>query len=83
MTLLVDGDRRGEGRVEQTVPVGFSIDETSDIGRDAGAPVSPDYAAHENRFSGEVNWVHIDLRGDDHDREISAHERFRAAMVWE
>jgi arylsulfatase len=82
-SLFVDGEKAGEGRIEQTVPVAFSIDETCDIGRDTGAPVSPDYRSHRNSFGGEVNWVHIDLRGDDHDREVSARERFKASMVWE
>jgi hypothetical protein len=65
------------------VPVGFSIEEMCEVGRDAGSPVSPGYGAHKNAFSGEVNSVHIDIMGDDHDREVSAEERFQAAMVRE
>ncbi len=81
VSLFVDGARSGEGRVERTVPIAFSVDETCDIGRETGSPVSPDYPAHKNRFSGEVNWVHIDVTGEDHDREVSAEERFKAVMV--
>lgn len=83
VSLVVDGDKVGEGRVDRTVPVGFSIDETCDVGQDFGSPVSPDYHPHQNSFSGEVNWVHIDLSGDDYDREVSPKERFQAAMVWQ
>jgi arylsulfatase len=82
-TLYVDGAKVGEGRVDRTVPIGFSIDETCDVGMEAGAPVSPDYDSIGNRFSGEVNWVHIDITGDDNDRDVSAEDRFRAAMAWQ
>ena len=34
-----------------------------------------------NAFSGEVNWVQIDLEKDDHDHLISPEERFRVAMA--
>ena len=33
----------GEGRVEATVPMLFSADETTDVGSDTGTPVSDDY----------------------------------------
>ena len=35
VTLYVDGDKVGEGRVEHTVPMAFSGDETMDLGRDS------------------------------------------------
>jgi hypothetical protein len=81
VTLYVDGKRVGSGRVEQTEPFVFSADETCDIGREAGSPVSQDYGSHGNKFSGEVNWVQIDLEKDDHDHLISPEERFRVAMA--
>jgi hypothetical protein len=34
-----------------------------------------------NEFSGEVNWVEIELEKDDHDHLISPKERFRIAMA--
>ncbi|RPH61922.1 MAG: arylsulfatase [Acidobacteria bacterium] len=81
VTLYVDGKPVGQGRVEQTVPMAFSGDETCDVGREAGSPVSPDYGPEDNAFSGEVNWVQIDLEKDDHDHMISPEERFRVAMA--
>src|SRR4029079_19449051 len=42
VTLYVDGDKVGEGRVEGTVPMIFSADETADIGS-ATAPPSSDH----------------------------------------
>ena len=34
VTLYVDGKQVGEGRVEQTVPMAFSADETCDVGKE-------------------------------------------------
>ena len=83
MALLVDGTKIGEGRVDRTAPVGFSIDEMCEVGREAGSPVSPDYVAYRNKFNGEVNWVQIDITGDDQDRLVPPEERFKAVLVRE
>jgi arylsulfatase len=81
VTLYVDGKSVGAGRVERTVPMAFSADETCDVGKETGSPVSPDYGPTGNEFSGEVNWVQIDLDKDDHDHLVSPEERFRVAMA--
>ena len=81
VSLFVDGKKDGEGRVEQTVPMLFSADETCDVGKETGSPVSPDYGPSDNEFSGKVNWVQIDLEKDDQDHLISPEERFRVAMA--
>ncbi len=81
VSLYVDGKKDGEGRVDMTVPMAFSADETCDIGREAGSPVSPDYGPQGNEWSGEVNWVQIDLEKDDHDHLITPEERLRVAMA--
>jgi arylsulfatase len=83
VALYLDDAKVGQGRVERTVPIGFSIDETCEVGREAGAPVSPDYPAYRNAFNGEVNWAHIDIRGDDYDADVSPEAYFKAAMVRE
>ena len=81
VSLFVDGKKDGEGRVDRTVPMLFSADETCDVGKETGSPVSPDYGPPDNEFSGEVNWVQIDLEKDDHDHLISPEERFQVAMA--
>jgi len=80
-SLYIDGQKSGEGRIEATVPMMFSTDETCDVGKGTGSAVSPDYDARENEFNGEVNWVQIDLEKDDHDHLISPEERFKLAMA--
>jgi arylsulfatase len=79
--LYLDGKKVGEGRVEITVPMAFSADETCDVGKGTGSAVSPDYDPKDNEFTGEVNWVQIDLEKDGHDHLISPEERFRVAMA--
>jgi arylsulfatase len=81
VALFVDGKQIGTGRVEMTQPMVFSADETCDIGEDVGSAVSPDYGPKGNQFSGEVNWVQIDLEKDDHDHLIAPEERLRVAMA--
>ena len=81
VSLFVDGNKDGEGRVDRTVPMMFSADETCDVGKETGSPVSSDYGTTSNEFSGEVNWVQIDQEKDDHDHLIAPEERLRLAMA--
>jgi arylsulfatase len=80
-TLFIDGKKAGEGRVDQTEPMVFSADETCDVGNDFGSAVTYDYPA-DRKFSGEVNWVEIDLGKDsvNLDHLISPEERLHFAM---
>jgi arylsulfatase A-like enzyme len=82
VTLYVDGQKAGEGRVDQTEPAVFSADETLDIGDEFGSPVTPDYPKSK-KFSGDVNWVEIDVDKDaeDFDHLITPEERLRIAMA--
>jgi hypothetical protein len=83
VALFVDGRASGTGRVERTVPMMFSADETTDLGEDTGTAVSDDYEPHTSSFNGRVRWVQIDLadaaRDDDH--LVSPEERLRIAMA--
>ncbi|MGK6310764.1 sulfatase-like hydrolase/transferase [Variovorax sp. DT-64] len=83
VTLYCDGKEVGNGRVEQTQPLIFSADETTDIGYESGTSVSPDYTAHGSRFNGKINWVQIDLGKDaaDADHFIDHEERVRVVMA--
>jgi arylsulfatase len=80
--LYVDGQKAGEGRVEYTEPLIFSADETCDVGNEFGSPVTYDYPVVK-KFSGEVNWVELDLGKDavNLDHLISPEERLNLAMA--
>jgi arylsulfatase len=80
-TLYVDGAKVGEGRVDATVPMIYSADETCDIGQDTGSSVSDDYTPSDSRFTGRVHWVQLDAGTDDHDHLITPEERLRVAMI--
>jgi hypothetical protein len=41
--ITVDGKQVAQGRIEHTMPVRLSLDETFDVGEDTGTPVSLDY----------------------------------------
>ena len=82
-TLYVDGAEVGDGRIDATVPMLFSADETTDIGSDSATPVSDDYGPTNSAFTGRVDWVQIDIdtAAEDQDHLISPEERFRIAMA--
>ena len=79
---LFDGDAEvGSGRVERTTAYYFSFDETLNIGLDVGTPVSEDYPPIDNRFTGEIDFVRIDVHedafegsDDDKQRHLLAHQ---------
>lgn len=62
---------------------GGPMDETADIGRDTGSPVSDDYSSEHGHFNGEIHWVQIELGedADDADHLIGPEERLRIVMA--
>ena len=82
-SLYLDGSKVGEGRIDATVPMLFSGDETLDIGSDSGTPVTDDLGPAELAFNGRVRWIEIGLGDDasDADHLITPEERLRVAMA--
>jgi Sulfatase len=80
--LYLDGDKVGEGKVDATAAMVFSADDTCDVGQEGGALVADDYPV-PNTFTGEVNWVEIDLgkAAEDADHKIDPDEMVRVAMA--
>jgi arylsulfatase len=84
VTLYIDGEAIGEGRVEGTQPMLFSADETTDVGHDTATSVTDDFTSSaDTRYPGRVRWVQIDLGDDaeDADHFITPEERLRIAMA--
>jgi arylsulfatase len=81
--LFLDGEKVGEGRVAATAALVFSADDTCDVGMEGGALVAEDYGPRDNQFSGEVNWVQIDVdeNAKDDDHFLTAEERLKLAMA--
>lgn len=59
-TLEVDGKPVAEGRIERTIPIRVTLDESLDVGEDTGTPVTTSYDV-PFRFDGKVDRVVIDL----------------------
>ncbi len=83
VTLFLDGTEVGSGRVDMTVPMVFSADETTDVGSDGGTPVSDDVDPHATELTGAVHWVQIDIdeAAEDLDHLITPEERLQVAMA--
>jgi arylsulfatase A-like enzyme len=81
--LFLDGTKVGEGRIDGTVPLVFSGDETTDLGEDTGTPVTDDFGASGRAFTGRIEWVELDIDDDaeDLDHLITPEERLRIAMA--
>ncbi len=80
-SLFIDGKPVGDGRINATVPMLYSADETCDVGSDTGTPVSEDYAGESSRFTGTVNWVELSIGDDSHDHLITPEELMRVATT--
>ncbi|HEX3357339.1 MAG TPA: arylsulfatase [Tepidisphaeraceae bacterium] len=61
-TLFVDDKQVAQGRIDRTVPVRVSADETLDIGEDSGTPITRDYQV-PFEFTGAIEKVVIKLEG--------------------
>ncbi len=79
-TIYVDGDETASGRVERTHAFVYSLDETTDVGSDTGSPVSTDYPAGNNTFTGTIHWVRLDAGGNSHDHLIDPAKLLRFAI---
>ena len=61
-TIYVNDKKVGEGRIERTQPGIFSADETADVGEDDATPVTEDYKAYDNKFTGKILKIKLDLK---------------------
>lgn len=61
ITLLANGKKIGEGRVEKTAAIKYSLYEGQDIGEDSGSPVDFTYTP-PFKFNGELHRVTVELK---------------------
>ena len=71
---------RSDRAVKHTEPIGFGA-VYSDVGRDALAPVTDEYARDDNRFTGTIKWVELEAGQDSHDHLINPQDFIRVAMA--
>jgi arylsulfatase len=61
-TIYVNDKKVAEGRIERTQPMIFSADETADVGEDDATPVTEDYKSYDNKFTGKILKVTVDVK---------------------
>lgn len=61
VTISMNGEKIGEGRIEKTNSNTFGIDESADVGTDENTPVNPAYADKE-KFTGKIKSVTIETK---------------------
>lgn len=61
-TIFVNGEKAAEGRIDRTQPFVFSADEGADVGLDGETPVTGDYKERDNKFTGRIQKVTVDLK---------------------
>ena len=63
-TIFINGKKVAGGRIERTTPFIFGV-ETADVGMDLYTPVTSDYKKGDNKFTGKIDKVTIDLKKMD------------------
>jgi arylsulfatase len=80
ITLFEDDSQLATGHIDATHPILFSADETAEVGFDAGSQVSDRYSDSNSRFTGDIEWVQIDVGDDSHDHLITPEDRLKVAL---
>jgi arylsulfatase A-like enzyme len=60
-TISINGKKVASGRIERTIPFIFGV-ETADVGMDLYTPVTADYQKGDNKFTGKIDKVTINLK---------------------
>jgi hypothetical protein len=60
--LYVDGQKVAEGKIPKTQPYAYSADEGVDVGMDNETPVSNDYKERDNKFTGTIKKITVDVK---------------------
>jgi arylsulfatase len=60
-SIFINGKKVANGRIERTIPFIFGV-ETADVGVDLYTPVTADYNKGDNKFTGKIDKVTIELK---------------------
>jgi arylsulfatase A-like enzyme len=81
VTLYIDGKAVGNGRIEHTIAMVFSADETSDVGVKRGSPMRADMPTAKSAFTGVVDAVVIETSGENSDHLLDREEVMNMIMA--
>ncbi len=79
-TLFIDGKKAGSKKIERTHAFNYSLCETGGVGVDSAAPVSDDYPSDGYRFTGEIDWVRLEIGTDSQDHLLDPDQLIQFAM---
>ena len=77
----IDGTAVGSGRIEETLPMVFSCDETSDVGVKRGSPMTPDMPSGKSAFNGTIVVVAIETSSENLDHLLDKEEVLNMIMA--
>jgi arylsulfatase len=80
LTLLIDENACGSGRIEQTIPFVFSVDQPLSVGVDWGSPVTTYAHVADTRFTGRLDDVTIEVGSDS--VEPSEEDKLQAELAF-
>lgn len=60
--IVVNGKQVAAGVIDRTQAMIFSADEGADVGQDGESPVTPDYKEGDNKFTGKIGKVTVELK---------------------
>ena len=80
-TLYVNDQQVAQGRIDKTVGYTYSLDEGMDVGMDLATPVSEEYAADDNAFTGTIKSVTIGIGQDDVSYKLDPELVFNGLMA--
>jgi len=77
-TIFVNDEKVAEGRIEKAQPLGFSADETADVGMDLGTPVVESIGSEaRSRFTGHIPRITVEVRDAEANAEAAVDEAQR------
>ena len=75
VSLYIDGKSVGAGKIERTLPMVFSIDETYDLGIKRGSPITSDLPTENTAFTGTVRVVVIETDSKESVDHLISHDQ--------
>lgn len=83
--LFVNDQPVGQGRIDLSQAIAFSLDDAADVGEDDGTPVTEDYKVNGNQFTGTIKQVTVALQASkanvqSTDEEAKKNTAFKKAM---
>jgi arylsulfatase len=61
-TIFINCEKVAVGKIEKTQPLIFSADEGADVGQDGETNVTNDYKEGNNKFTGQIRKVIVELK---------------------